>query len=243
MSVSMRPSVGTSDSRLPVIVVTGMAFEARIARGDDSERVEVVYAARADLLERALNAAVARGAAGIVSFGTAGGLAPDLEPGALIVADAVYGPFGRIDTDRQWTERIVAAVTAERLAGRLRRGAMAAVAAPLITAEDKRALHESTGALAVDMESHIAGASAAAHGVPFAVCRAVVDPAWRTLPPAATAGLRDDGTTALGPILRELLRQPSQLGALLRLAADARAARATLVELRRALGKGGALRI
>ncbi|MGF6964241.1 hopanoid-associated phosphorylase [Paraburkholderia sp. WC7.3g] len=165
-----------------------------------------------------------------------------MEPGALIVADVVYGPFGRIDTDRQWTERIAAAVTAEGLAGRLRRGAMAAVAAPLITAEDKRALHESTGALAVDMESHIAGATAAAHGVPFAVCRAVVDPAWRTLPPAATAGLRDDGTTALGLILRQLLRQPSQLGALLRLAADARAARMTLVETRRALGKGGALR-
>ncbi|MGF6505035.1 phosphorylase [Paraburkholderia sp. 32] len=247
MSVSMTPSVGTGDSGLPVIVVTGMAFEARIARGDGSERVEVVYAARADLLERALNAAVARGAAGIVSFGTAGGLAPDLQPGALIVADAVHGPFGRIDTDRQWAERIAAAVTnvrtAEGLAGRLRRGAMAAVAAPLITAEDKRALHESTGALAVDMESHIAGATAAAHGLPFAVCRAIVDPAWRTLPPAATAGLRDDGSTALGPILRELLRQPSQLGALLRLAGDARAARTTLVQAREALGKGGALRI
>ncbi|HEX3382972.1 MAG TPA: phosphorylase [Paraburkholderia sp.] len=243
MSVSMTPSVATGNSSLPVIVVTGMAFEARIARGDGSERIEVVYAARADLLERALNAALARGAAGIVSFGTAGGLAPDLEPGALIVADAVHGPFGRIDTDRQWTERIAAAVTAEGLAGRLRRGATAAVAAPLITAADKRALYDSTGALAVDMESHIAGASAAAHGLPFAVCRAIVDPAWRTLPPAATAGLRDDGSTALGPILRELLRQPSQLGALLRLAADARAARTTLVEARRALGKSGALRM
>jgi hopanoid-associated phosphorylase len=245
MAVSITPSMGTSDSSLPVIVVTGMAFEARIARGDGGERVEVVYAARADLLERALSAALARGAAGIVSFGTAGGLAPDLEPGALIVADAVHGPFGRIDTDRRWAGRIAAAVTAagtaDGLAGRLRRGTMAAVAAPLISAADKRALHDSSGALAVDMESHIAGAAAAAHGLPFAVCRAVVDPAWRTLPAAATAGLRDDGSTALGPILRELLRQPSQLGALLRLAADARAAKATLVEARRAMGKGGVL--
>src|ERR1700761_4226056 len=88
---------------LPVIVVTGMAFEARIARG---EGVEVVYAARADLLERALSAAVARGCAGIVSFGTAGGLAPDLEPGSIIVADAVAGPLGRLQTDRAWTDRL-----------------------------------------------------------------------------------------------------------------------------------------
>ena len=33
---------------LPVIAVTGMAFEARIARG---EGVQAVYAARSDLLE------------------------------------------------------------------------------------------------------------------------------------------------------------------------------------------------
>jgi hopanoid-associated phosphorylase len=240
MPLSTTPSAGAGRSSLPVIVVTGMAFEARIARG---EGVEVVYAARADLLERALSAAVARGCSGIVSFGTAGGLAPDLEPGSLIVADAVEGPFGRVETDRQWAERLAAAMTAKPLAGRLHRGLMAAVAAPLVSADDKRALHRSTGALAVDMESHIAAATAAAHGVPFAVCRAIVDPAWRTLPSAATAGLRDDGSTALGPILRELLRQPSQLGGLIQVAVDARAARASLVQARKAMGEAGALRI
>ncbi|MFM0035397.1 phosphorylase [Paraburkholderia strydomiana] len=240
MPFSTTPSAGAGRSSLPVIMVTGMAFEARIARG---EGVEVVYAARADLLERALNTAVARGCSGIVSFGTAGGLAPDLEPGSLIVANAVEGPFGRHETDRQWADRLAAAMMAAPLAGRLQRGLMAAVAAPLVSADDKRALHRSTGALAVDMESHIAGAMAAAHGVPFAVCRAIVDPAWRTLPSAATAGLRDDGSTALGLILRELLRQPSQLGGLIQVAVDARAARTSLVQARRAMGEAGALRI
>src|ERR1700742_472342 len=109
-------------SALPVIVVTGMAFEARIARGNG---VEVVYAARADLLERALSAAVARGCSGIVSFGTAGGLAPELEPGTMIVAEAVEGPFGRIETDRPWADRLAAAMAAGPLSPRLRRGLMA----------------------------------------------------------------------------------------------------------------------
>src|SRR6478752_9804162 len=135
------PSADADGNSLPVIVVTGMAFEARIARG---QGVEVVYAARADLLERALNAAVARGCSGIVSFGTAGGLAPDLQPGALIVADAVEGPFGRIPTDPAWTNRLAAALATGPLASRLRRGSMAAVAAPLMSADDKRALHRST---------------------------------------------------------------------------------------------------
>jgi hopanoid-associated phosphorylase len=238
MPLSTTPSGDSSRSSLPVVVVTGMAFEARIARG---EGVEVVYAARADLLERALSAAVARGCSGIISFGTAGGLAPGLEPGSMIVAEAVEGPFGRIETDRPWTERLAAAMAAGPLSARLQRGLMAAVTAPLISADDKRALNASTGALAVDMESHIAGAVAAAHGLPFAVCRAIVDPAWRTLPSAATAGLRDDGSTAIGPILRELLRQPSQLGALIQVAVDARAARISLVQARRAMGEAGAL--
>jgi hopanoid-associated phosphorylase len=240
MPLSTLPSASDGRRVLPVIVVTGMAFEARIARG---EGVEVVYAARADLLERALGAAVARGCAGIVSFGTAGGLAPDLEPGSLIIADAVEGPFGRLQTDRPWSDRLAAALAAGPLSARVRRGLMAAVTAPLVTAGDKDVLHRSNGALAVDMESHIAGAKAAAHGVPFAVCRAIVDPAWRTLPSAATAGLRDDGSTALGPILRELLRQPSQLGALIQVAVDARAARVSLVQARRAMGEAGALRL
>ena len=233
------PETSATGDASPVIAVTGMAFEARIARG---EGVDVVFAARADLLERALRAALVRGCSGIVSFGTAGGLAPDLEAGTLIVADAVDGPFGRVATDAAWTERLAAALNATPLGARLRRGTLAAVTAPLTSAHDKQALHRKTGALAVDMESHIAGSIAAAHGLPFAVCRAIVDPAWRTLPPAATAGLRDDGHTAIGPILRELVRQPSQLGSLIQLATDARAARQSLVQARRTLGAAGALR-
>jgi hopanoid-associated phosphorylase len=222
----------------PVIVVTGMAFEAKIARG---RGVETVFAARSDWLERALSDAIARGCSGIVSFGTAGGLAPELKPGALIIADEVCGPFGSLKTDAAWSLRLFGAFAGTPVARVVRRGTMAGVAAPVTSEADKRALHTSTGALAVDMESHVAGAIAAARGLPFAVCRAVVDPAWRTLPPAATAGLRDDGTTAIGPIIRELMRQPSQLGALLRLAADARAARATLVQARQAVEMSGAL--
>ncbi|WP_175834938.1 phosphorylase [Burkholderia anthina] len=225
---------------LPVIAVTGMAFEARIARGHG---VEAVFAARADRLERALAEATARGCAGIVSFGTAGGLSPDLAPGALVIADAVDGPFGRVPTDTGWSARLVAALQDTPVWARVTRGTMAAVGAPVISEQDKTSLHHAKGALAVDMESHIAAAFAAARGVPFAVCRAIVDPAWRTLPRAATAGLRDDGSTAILPILRELLKQPSQLGPLLQVASDARAARTTLIQARHAFERAGALRI
>ncbi len=225
---------------LPVIAVTGMAFEARIARGHG---VEAVFAARADRLERALAEATARGCAGIVSFGTAGGLAPDLAPGALVIADAIDGPFGRVRTDPAWSARLVAALHDTPVWARVARGTMAAVSAPVVGEQEKASLHRAKGALAVDMESHIAAAFAASRGVPFAVCRAIVDPAWRTLPRAATAGLRDDGSTAILPILRELLKQPSQLGPLLQVAGDARAARTTLIQARHAFERAGAMRI
>jgi hopanoid-associated phosphorylase len=229
---------GSDDARLPVIAVTGMAFEARIARGPG---VEAVFAARADLLERALSEALARGCSGIVSFGTAGGLAPELEPGTVIIASEVSGPFGVVDTDSEWSARMFAAFAGTPLEARAVRGKMAGVTAPLSGEQQKSSLYRSTGALAVDMESHIAGAIASARGLPFAVCRAIVDPAWRSLPKAATVGLRDDGTTTILPILRELLREPSQLGALLKVAGDARAARISLVQARHAMGAVGAL--
>jgi hopanoid-associated phosphorylase len=229
-----------SERALPVIAVAGMAFEAGIASGKGHDGVRAVYAARADLLQSALAAALKDGAAGIVSFGTAGGLAPDLEPGTLVIADAVEGPFGRIATDAAWSEQMAQALMKSPLAAQTRRGIEAAVAAPLTGAADKAAVFRSCGALAVDMESHLAAAAAAAHGVPFAVCRAIVDPAWRSLPKAAMAGLRDDGTTAVLPVIRELARDPSQLGGLLRVAADAKAARQALTAARRVLVASGA---
>ncbi|GLU33404.1 phosphorylase [Trinickia caryophylli] len=220
---------------VPVIAVTGMAFEARIARGAG---VRTVHAARTDLLQQALAEALADGASGIISFGTAGGLADGLMPGTLIVADRIDGPFGRTQADPRWTERIADRLAASGATFPIHRGTLAAVAQAVTGVEAKRALNQAHGALAVDMESHIAAAMAGTRGLPFAACRVVVDPAWRSLPPAAMAGLRDDGSTALLPILAELARAPRQLRDLIRLAADARAARKTLVAARRVLGDG-----
>jgi hopanoid-associated phosphorylase len=222
-----------------ILAVAGMAFEARIVQG---ARVEAVYAARSDLLERAISMALSKGGfTGVISFGTAGGLSPELQPGSLVIASRVTGPFGEAATDAAWSAHLFDALTATPLAGRTVRAKMACVASPLTDEQEKAGLYRSSGAVAVDMESHIAAAIAAARGVPFAVCRAIVDPAWRSLPRAATAGLRDDGTTTILPILRELMREPSQLGALLKLAGDARTAKIALIQAVHALRAAGAL--
>jgi hypothetical protein len=86
------------------------------------------------------------------------------------------------------------------------------------------------------MESHLAAEVAAAYGIPFAVCRTVIDPADRDLPPAAVVGLRNDGTPDMLAISRSVVRQPGQVPALVRIAIDAWSARGALLRGRRLLG-------
>jgi len=67
--------------------------------------------------------------------------------------------------------------------------------------ERKAGLFHTTGAIAVDLESHLVAQAAARAGRPFLILRAIADPASRSLPPAAVNGLDSDGNPALGPHL------------------------------------------
>src|SRR5438132_11889387 len=86
------------------------------------------------------------------------------------------------------------------------------------------------------MESHIAPTIPARDGVPFAPCRVIIDPAERTLAPAALVGMRADGRPDVFAVVRSLCQQPRQVFALLRVVADLRAARTALSDGRRRLG-------
>jgi hopanoid-associated phosphorylase len=208
----------------PLLTVSGLAREAAIAAGPGVRAL----AASGPRLEGLIRTAISEGVAGIFSFGIAGGLDPKLGPGTPILATGVIAASQRWPCDAAWRQRLARHLP-EALAGELM-----SVDAPVLTAADKRAL-AATGALAVDMESHIAARLAAAHGLPFAALRIVCDPAERAIPAAAIAGFRDDGGTDLGAIFVALCRDPRQLATLLRLARDARAAFASLALCRRRL--------
>jgi hypothetical protein len=55
----------------------------------------------------------------------------------------------------------------------------------------KRSLHISTGALAVDNESHVVASVAAVRGLPMTAVRVIMDPVNRELPAAALAAVRE----------------------------------------------------
>ena len=210
-----------------MIVVTGMAFEAGIAAGPG---VVVVTggAANAD----AISAAVRQGCRGIISFGVAGGLIPDLKPGACIVARSIVTGDRKYHSHHEWFDRLRSAIPGSIHAD------IAGATSPVRSPNDKRKMAVATGAVAVDMESAGSAIAAFKHKLPFAALRVVADPSHRSLPPAALSERLVDGTTDLSAVWRSIVAQPGQLGGLLRLAFDTRTARAALVRSRRRLGHG-----
>jgi len=212
-----------------VVAVTGLRFEGRIAAGPGVSTI--AGGGDAEALAAALRRALTQGASAFLSFGIAGGLTR-AEAGTWLVADAVIARASRWPVDATW-----AAALARSLPGALR-GDIAGVDAIVSEPADKHALGAATGALAVDTESHVVAAFAAAHGVPFAVFRAIADPAGRALAPASCKGMRRDGTIDPGAVLGSLLRHPGQFPLLLRNAADTRRALRALSHGRRLLGPG-----
>jgi hopanoid-associated phosphorylase len=211
-----------------VVAVTCLALEAGIARGPGVS----VICNQSSGLRAALGTAIARGATGIISFGIAGGLAPDLAAGDWVVASGVRSGNTVIATDRGWAQRLLDilpnAVHAHVV------GTDALIPGPA----EKLQLYDETGSAAVDMESHIAAEVAAQHRIPFAACRVIIDSAHRALPPAATLGLRPDGSPDIAAVLRSILQDPRQLPDLVRTAIDLQIARRALQSGRRQLGVG-----
>jgi len=89
----------------------------------------------------------------------------------------------------------------------------------------KRALFATTAAQAIDLESGGVARVADLHGLPFAVVRAICDPAERDLPPAALVALDRAGAIGFLAVLRSVARRPGQIPGLLALGRDAARAR------------------
>jgi hopanoid-associated phosphorylase len=218
-----------------ILVVTGLAREARIAAGPG---VAVLAGGGAEGLEARIEALVRRERPeAIVSFGLAGALAPGLAPGDLVVATAVLAGHERLECDLGWRERIVGGLAAARLWGHGRGAADVLGSKAMITSADaKGVLHAQTGAAIVDMESAAAARVATVYGLPLAVIRAVSDGAGQSLPKAVLSGMKPDGGMNLAGVLASLARDPRQLPALIRTGREAERGFKALDHARRLLG-------
>ena len=209
---------------LPILVLTGMKREAACATADGV--VTLSSGARAAHLRQALDALHRQEFGAVVSFGLAGGLDPTLRPGDCVVGREIIAPGARYAVHPG-----LAAVIGEAVANTGRApvsGAIVGVDEMAMEVAAKTALREQTAAVVVDMETHIAAAFAKAQGAPFAALRVVADPATRALPPLAAKAITPDGDVDNGYVVRELIRAPGQIGALIRTGLDSRAAFAAL---------------
>ena len=125
-----------------------MGFEAKIAAGPG---VLVVCRNFRRDLPNIIESAVRQGYRGVISFGVAGGLAANLRTGDWVVASTVLDAHVPHATDAAWSSSLVATIPGATYAPIL--GVDAPVAEPAV----KRELHKTTGACAVDMESHVMG--------------------------------------------------------------------------------------
>lgn len=205
--------------------MVGLEAEARLVR-HLGVRVEV---GGGDAVGAAAASArlVAHGVSSLVSFGLAGGLDPTLVPGAILVPPVVMLDFSRWDASIALMDQLGGATA----------GAIYGGGGIVATAGAKAALHSRTGAVAVDLESAVVAHVAQRHALPFAVLRAICDPASRDLPHAALVALDAAGSIGAWRVASAVLSRPWEIPALIRLARDAASARNALVTRVRALGR------
>ena len=210
-----------------ILAATGLQRERRIVAGPD---IEAIASGGDPVRLEAMLDRLAGTASGIISIGIAGALAAGLPVGQWVVADAVLDDGESLPTDPAWTGRLAARLPEAA------RGGLLGVNAMVADATQKASLHSTTGAVAVDMESHIVARVARRHRLPFAAARVISDAAHHDLPPAVLVGMKSDGGMDLPAVLRSLLANPGQLPALIRTGLEAERGFRALLRGHRRLG-------
>jgi len=211
---------GLGVALLKIGIITGLAFErrvvARAARGAGvAGQILCASGLGHDQARRVAERVLHEGANALLSFGIAGGLAPDVECGTTIIATAIHAEgLNTLPCASDWTARLENAL---QNAGTVICASLALAPVILTTRADKARAFASTGAAAADMESYGVAEAARAAGVPFAAIRVVADTARENLPEIALYATAPDGSLRVMETLSRVLRGPGQIPGLVRL--------------------------
>jgi adenosylhomocysteine nucleosidase len=181
----------------------------------------------------------------IVATGYAGGTLPGHAAGTLAIAETVVAGGGGPDAaDRVGAEPVpsqlsghvacdrslvhLAHSSAQQLRVPFATGLLATTPRIVCAAAQKRALGETSGAIAVDLETWHIGRVAADAGVPFLAVRAIVDTVDDDLPGFVEQLAPGPRPPAALPALRYLARRPASLPSIIRTGRAAGRARRTI---------------
>lgn len=165
------------------------------------------------------------GARALVSWGVAGGLAPGLQPGDLVLAERLGSARGHVVVEGAWCLRLTQAL--RRMGAAVHVGPLWTSAFAITTLSRKQSLADD-GYIAVDMEAAGVAHAAQAAGVPFIALKAICDPALCALPEGASRWVREDGRVRPVALAMALARGPRTWQSLRIMRADFNAACAGL---------------
>jgi len=176
--------------------------------------------------EQAALRLIKHGADALLSWGCAGALSAQLQPGDVLIPRHVKTADGvDLSTDRAWHARLCCDQSNSR-----RICADALFSSDMIISEpvQKLMLHQKSTAVAVDMESAAIAMTARQARIPYMVVRAIVDDAHTTIPACIDSAMDQYGNINPVRMAAVLLMHPSAWPRLIRLGRQFKAARTTL---------------
>ena len=176
-----------------------------------------------------------KGAAALLSWGSAGGLKPNLSPGSLILPKTVIASDRSLyHVDAPWHKSLC-----DRLKGHVDFHTEPLVESAMVVRNpaEKAILFRETGAIGVDMESAAVAAVAQETGVPFLVVRAIADSSDTTILDSTLNAIDEFGRLNLLKLIQGLAKDPTEILALVRIARNYRTAQRTLATVARLTGK------
>lgn len=218
---------GTAAQAGQALICAALALEAEAA--ERQFETEPLQAGIADL-DEFVGCAAREGCRGMVSYGLAGALYPDMRPGDIVVGSEIVGQTPTIPTDDIWSAWLLSAIPMAMY------GPIAGVDQPVLAGPSRDELRMRSGALVADMESHIIARLAAANAMRFVAVRVVIDAVGRNVPPTVLACVASDGETSRWRLSRLLLRRPGDTLDVIKLWADWRPARKALLNCSDVLG-------
>ena len=183
---------------------------------------------------KAATTLIQHGANALLSWGCAGALSTDVQPGDLLLPQIIQPEASdALPTDRAWHVHLsgLLADTCKPVTDTL------AGSANIITEPaQKQALYQSSGAIAVDMESAAIAILAQGAHIPFMAIRAIADDAKTGIPAYIHTGMDMYGNIHPARILSLLLTHPASWLQLIRLRQQFSAATSTLSLVAKTVG-------
>lgn len=196
-----------------VAVLTALEVERRaIARG--CAGLDVALTGPHAAVAEGVRAAAARGAGAVLLAGLGGGLEPGLA-GAIVSGEIALESGGGYRSPLLRRSGVLGDGPARVIVG---------VDAVVRTPEEKAALHRSSGAALVDMESHLFARAAEAEGLPWAVVRSVSDASDERLPARVSSWVDAAGRSRAAAVVGDVLLGRASLAEVRRVARGASSA-------------------